>query len=330
MIRPGLLLMLLAAAGTIVPATGCTLIPAVENPSGETAAGEGIFFWPEEDPRIRLEAMLPSPARHGRSGNSGSEMFQRPYGTAFDGNNLLVADPGAGTVLRISAAGRTTSASGFLLDAPVGIGVCPDGIVVSDPPAGSVLLLDKKLQLRRVMAENLLRPTGIACIGERVFVVETGAHRLLELLPGGPRVVTGGRGLEEGRFNFPTALASDGKTLWVGDTLNGRVQQIDPDSGAVMSSFGKSGDAPGNMPRIKGIAVDTAGHIWVSDALLDQVALYDRGGSYLMSIGRRGSAPGEMNFPAGLAASGDGRVAVADSMNRRIQIFSPVETGGGT
>jgi len=326
MSKVGILLMLLAAPGMMVPLTGCTLIPAVDHLPGETAVGEGVFFWPAEQPRIRLEAILPSPDRHGRSED---EMLRRPYGTAFDGEDLLVADPGAGTVFRLTSEGRTLRAPAFLLEAPVGVSVCPDGILVSDPPAGSVFLLDEKLKLRQVLAGGLHRPTGTACIGNRHFVVETGAHRLLELLPGGPRVVTGGRGLEEGRFNYPAALTSDGTTLWVGDTLNGRVQQIDPDSGAVLRSFGQSGDAPGNMPRIKGLAVDADGHLWISDALLDQVALYDAAGSYLMSIGRRGNAPGEMNFPAGLAAGGDGRVAVADSMNRRIQVFAPVETGGG-
>jgi len=322
--KPGFFFFFLSAAGMLLQ-TGCTLIPAAENNPQSIAVKEGISFWPPENPRIRLEMILPSRKARRRSSPRRANVFQRPYGVAFDGEDLLVADPGAGRILRFDAKGKISRSAEGLSPTPMSVSVCSDGIMVSDSSTGSVLLLDKKLHLRRILAEGLKRPTGTACIGERHFVVETGAHRLVELFPGAPRVISGGRGVEAGRFNFPAALATDGRCLWVGDTLNGRVQQIDPDSGEVLNAFGQTGDAPGNMPRIKGIAVDAAGDIWISDALLDQLSLYDHSGSYLMSVGRRGPASGELSFPAGLAADKNGRVAVADSLNRRIQIFAPVE-----
>jgi len=307
---------------------GCTFVPETRKIAHAAPEKEGVVSWPQEDPRVELEVVLPGRRSIFRLRGKWTLNFQRPYGVAFDGTQLLAADPGAGRIFRLGANRiLSRSAEGFL-KTPLGISVCSDGIMVSDPPAGKVLLFDEKLRFSRTLAEGLQRPTGTACIGNRHFVVETGAHRLVELTAGVPRHITGGRGGGEGSFNFPAALATDGRTLWVGDTLNGRIQQIDPDSGDVLTVFGQAGDAPGNMPRTKGIAVDAVGDIWISDALLDQIALYDREGRYLMSIGRRGSGQGELNFPAGLAADKNGRVAVADSLNRRIQVFMLVKREG--
>ena len=89
----------------------------------------------------------------------------------------------------------------------------------------------------------------------------------------------------------------------------------------VGDEFGQLGDVSGTMPRLKGLSIDAAGHLWVSDAWLDQVSLYTRDGDLLMSLGGAGAAPGRFNFPAGIAAHVDGRVAVVDAQNRRVQVF---------
>ena len=117
------------------------------------------------------------------------------------------------------------------------------------------------------------------------------------------------------------AIAIAGDTLWVGDTLNFRIQRISLSSGEALSAFGQLGDASGETPRIKGIAVDRDGNLWVADALLDEVSLYKQSGEYLMGLGESGAEPGQFSFPAGVSAHSDGRVAIVDSLNRRVQIF---------
>ncbi|MHC4989770.1 MAG: SMP-30/gluconolactonase/LRE family protein, partial [Planctomycetota bacterium] len=138
----------------------------------------------------------------------------------------------------------------------------------------------------------------------------------------------GERGETPGGFNFPTFLTVDGDVLWVADAMNFRVQRFDVVSGKYLGSFGSLGDAPGEMPRIKGIAVDRDGHLWVADGHLDRVSLYDLDGSFLLSIGGSGTGPAEFSFPAGIAADEDGRVVVADSLNRRLKIFRVLERHG--
>lgn len=256
------------------------------------------------------------------SGVEAGELFERPYGVAWDGADLLVTDTGAGRVLRIDAKNRATSSPVGMFAGPIGIAACGAGIVVSDSRLGTVTLLDARLRLHRRLASDLLRPTGVACDARGIYVVETGAHRIALFSPGGePAGFLGARGPDGGQFNFPAALALRSRSLWIGDTLNFRVQKIDATSGAWQASFGRLGDAAGETPRVKGIAVDAEGRVWVSDAHLDNLALFDAAGGLLADLGGPGDDAGRFRFPAGIALRADGRLAVADSLNRRVQVF---------
>ncbi len=290
------------------------------------------------------------------TGRSDPSLFLRPFAVAWDGDDLLVTDPGKGEVLRIDSRGRLKRTPPDLFDSPIGVAVCRSGILVSDSRRGRVALLDRDLRLLRWVAEDLRRPTGVACDGDRLFIVETARHRILALEPSGWLVeaapeatklvkaggrffvpsgegalfvferdrivrILGRRGAGVGEFNFPTVIAPGAGTLWVGDTLNFRIQGFQPFTGEFASTFGRIGDAPGEMPRLKGLAVDAQGRLWVSDAHLEQIAIYRADGRFLTALGGPGQGPGDFSFPAGLAAHPDGRVAVVDSLNRRVQIF---------
>ncbi len=286
--------------------------------------------WPAGEPRVRLERVIQqrssgAPLASRLAGSGVAAIFARPHGVAWDGGDLIVADPSARRVLRVAASGRVTSSPEGAAGAPVSVAVCAAGIVASDSEGGRVALLGPDLRRKRWWAEGLNRPTGLACQGETVFVAETGGHRVVAIGADGANRTIGERGEGPGRFNFPTVLSLAGGALLVGDTLNFRIQQLDPSTGAFLGSFGQLGDAAGEMPRLKGVAADAAGHIWVSDAYLDQVSLYDGQGGLLLSLGGPGSAPGRFSFPAGVAASPDGRVAVADALNRRVQVFRLVD-----
>lgn len=294
----------------------------------EFGRGDGLV-WPVDEPRIRLVQVIDlDDVGKGRLAWLGHDepRFQRPYGVAWDGDDLLVADPAAGRVARIRPGGRIELSAAGQFIRPVGIAVCPGGIVVTDAQAGRVERFTDRLRFSATLADGLARPTGVACDQENTYVVETGAHRILVLGPGGTRRTLGGRGANAGQFNFPTSVVVDGDALLIGDTLNFRVQRIDATSGEPIAVFGRLGDAPGETPRIKGVAVDGYGQIWVADGYLDRVSLYSREGTLLMSLGERGAAPGEFSFPAGIAVHADGkRVAVVDSLNRRIQVFTLLE-----
>jgi len=256
------------------------------------------------------------------TGETSAPLFKRPYGVAWYGEDLLVTDPGAQQVLKISPDGRVVTSAASVVEDPIGVAVCLGAILVTEGRTGRVALLDRDLRRVKWLAEDLDRPTGITCAGEKAVVVETGAHRLAIFGRDGSRTNLGERGVSLGQFNFPTSatVSTDSPSaVWVGDTLNFRVQKLGFDGGS-LRVFGTAGDSPGDMPRIKGIAIDSDGDVWISDAQLDQVAIYSPTGEFLMDLGRTGIEPGEFRFPAGLASRGR-RVAVADSLNARVQIF---------
>ena len=292
------------------------------------------WAWPPDAPRVRLERAidLDTGSRSARGkmlrwigDETAAPLFERPYAVAWDGEELLITDPGAQRVARIGHGGEVFFSPDGALVSPMGIASCAAGVLVTDSETGRVIRLDSDLRPAGELAGELTRPTGIACRGEIVYVVETGQHRILVLEADGSRRVLGERGAEPGQFNFPTAIALDGDDLLVGDTLNFRIQRLDAATGEPISSFGALGDSPGETPRIKGVAVDAGGQVWVSDGYLDRISLYEPGGDLLISIGSRGSGPAEFSFPAGIAAHPDGQIAVVDSLNRRIQVFRLLE-----
>lgn len=288
--------------------------------------------WPAEDPRYELRKVLASssdvtPRRSFAdwlTGRPPRPLFERPHAVAWSGTVLFVTDTARGRVSRISDQEvRSTPDATFA--APVGIAACGDRLLVADSAAGTVWELDAGLERNpRALASGFDRPTGVGCpsAGE-LLVLETDAARVTRIAADGTRTTFGSRGTGPGAFNFPTALAVTPTGFWVGDTLNFRVQLFARD-GTFVRAFGENGDAPGTMPRLKGLAVDPDSRVWVSDAQTDFVSLYTGDGSLLMSLGGPGDSPGHFQHPAGIAVSATGLVAIADSLNRRVQVLAPL------
>lgn len=310
-------LVLAAATG----AAACATVQVAERkPDADLA-------WPLGQPRVRLERVLE--LERGPGGLGGllgrgeeQQVFEGgPFGAAWDGPDLVVAEPAQGRLTRIDPRGRVSHSPAGRLGRPQALASCAVGLVVADTEGGRIGLLNRDLSLARWLATDLARPTGVACDGNRLYVVETGRHQVAVIDADGTRRELGGRGTAHGFFNYPTAIALAGDTLLVGDTLNFRIEEFDARTLEFRGSFGELGDAPGDMPRAKGLAIDSAGQVWVSDAYLDRVSLFSPEGHLLLVLGRPGSDPGEFAYPAGIAAAADGRVAVVESLNRRVQVF---------
>lgn len=316
----------------------CTTIA----PSGSAAPPRP--GWPPGNPRLELDEVVGGEELRSRGplrrllGSSGRQVLRRPFGVGWDGGDLLVTDVDAARVVRLRGRRLVAASQPGVLESPIDVEVCGDVVAVSDSRRGAIVLLAEDLTFVRELAVGLERPTGLSCDGAGVLVAETGGHRIRRIAWGGERSsVWGSRGGGPGQLNFPSALALAAGRAWVGDTLNFRVQAVDlsrdsaaGELGRHGGMFGALGDAPGEMPRIKGLAVDSLGRLWISDALLSRVSLYSTDGTFLMDLGGEGAGPGEFSFPAGIAAHPDGRVAVVDSLNRRLQIFRPVDRPEGS
>ena len=109
--------------------------------------------------------------------------------------------------------------------------------------------------------------------------------------------------------------------------MNFRIQVLDENLKAI-THFGKVGQASGQFSRPKGVATDTDGHIYVADALFDNVQIFDTNGRFLMHWGEAGQKVGKFWMPAGIAIDRQNCIYVADTYNQRIQMFKYREPTG--
>jgi DNA-binding beta-propeller fold protein YncE len=253
----------------------------------------------------------------------------QPLAVALDSaGNLYVTDPGAHCVhvFRFEAKqySRLTAGTSGALVSPAGLAPAPGGgMYVSDAERKTVTLYDEDGEPEFDIAGKFARPTGLAVMGNRLFVVDTGENAVVVFTLQGEYLYRfGSRGTEAGEFNFPVYLAAE-KHLFLVDAMNFRVQIL-TDSGRVVRVFGKQGSSIGTFAHPKGIALDSDGHVYVTDAMHDILQIFDEEGQLLLVVGGSGSAPGKFENPSGICIDRAGRIFVADALNKRIQQFQYV------
>lgn len=255
----------------------------------------------------------------------------RPYSTTHDSTGrLLIADPGQQGVHIFDFEKRKyqflKGPKGKTFLSPIDL-ACDinDDIYVSDSMRAAVYVFDVRGKFLRTIgaAVPLQRPTGIALDSKarRLYLTDTLRHQVIVMgLDGSFARSIGRRGVGEGEFNFPTALALSGGRLYVVDAMNFRVQTLTTE-GSFVSSFGKLGTHTGTLNRPKGIAIDTDGDLYVVDALFETVQVFDRQGQLLYYFGSGGAKPGQFQLPAGISIDNRNVITVADSLNHRVQVF---------
>jgi sugar lactone lactonase YvrE len=130
---------------------------------------------------------------------------------------LIVAATTLGKLSKISANEQRTDLAADLA-APVGLAIASDtAVYVSEMAAGRVSRVDVNSGARRVIAQGLDRPQGIATDGSAVLVVEAGKGRLLRIEPGNAAVEVIARDLPVGLENVPITLS--GVAVGAGGTL---------------------------------------------------------------------------------------------------------------
>lgn len=101
-------------------------------------------------------------------------------------------------------------------------------------------------------------------------------------------------------------------------TLQAQLMQIP----AVTMFQGGKGATRGQFDFPRGIAVDHAGNILVSDTNNNRIQKFSPTGAFLSMFGSEGSATGELTGPNGLAVDRKGNIYVADTGNHRVQKFT--------
>jgi streptogramin lyase len=104
--------------------------------------------------------------------------------------------------------------------------------------------------------------------------------------------------------------------------INGTEIEAYDSAGNFEGQFGGTGFGNGRFQLPSAITVDSAGNIWVTDAILNVVQEFDSSGDFLQQFGSTGLAPGFLYQPYGIAIDKYGNVWVAEEGNSRIQEFS--------
>ncbi len=308
-----------------------------------------LLLWPQppEEPRIRYIGAISTEADLEKQvswtqglgdllfGQKKVGVLVTPYAVAVDRHDrLFVTDTTGGVVHAFNLNTRAYKQFADISDnkklsKPVGLTIVDDWIYVVDSALRDVCVFDGKGKFRgRFGSERLVRPSGIAYYAERdeLYVSDTGNHVINVFNKSGEYIRTiGSRGIEPGRFNFPTHLWIDknGK-LYVSDTLNYRVQ-VFSSQGQFLKMFGEHGDHPGNFAHPCGIATDDLGNIYVTDRQFENVQIFNPQGQILMAFGQEGKQAGQFWLPAGIFVGNRNRIYVADTFNKRIQIFEFLE-----
>lgn len=259
-------------------------------------------------------------------GEAQRSILVRPFGVAVQAETLYVADPDGSRVLEIAWRQGTFRALECSLgwQSPMAVAVDPSGVVyVAD--AGAARIVRLKDGVCSALGEGLVRPTGVALLGDRLYVVDPPQHAVVSLsLSGGGSTRFGTHGEGAGELNFPTAItATPAGQLLVVDALNWRIVTYSAD-GVVQSAFGEPGTEGGAFGRPKAVAVDGAGRIYVSDAQFGVILAFDAAGAFLMAFGGSARQPYNLSLPAGLAIAGD-RLFVADAYHHRVEQYQVLE-----
>ncbi|MCF7823148.1 MAG: 6-bladed beta-propeller [Candidatus Marinimicrobia bacterium] len=258
--------------------------------------------------------------------DSRSESLVKPLSLCVDGmGRLYVTDQGLRTLhvfdqkdksyQRIDHAGSTPFIS------PVDVVVSQSRkIFISDSEIGSVFILNEKGRLEYAIEGYFSRPTGLCIYQNRLYVADTGYHKIFIFnLDGTYLFEFGQQGIGPGEFNFPVFMGT-GKHLYINDSMNFRVQAVN-ESHKITNIFGEQGDVQGTFMRSKGIASDSQDHIYVVDNLFNVFQIFNAEGQLLLVVGSPGNGHGQFNMPSGIWIDNNDKIYIADTMNGRIQIF---------
>jgi sugar lactone lactonase YvrE len=265
----------------------------------------------------------------------------QPMGLALseDGQRLYVADFDKSQIVLIDLQNKQLKpfAPGQGFAQPFNVALdAEENVYVSDSGARTVARYDHDGNKIWSISDDLVRPTGLALDKRRQILyvadsarVDSPKHRVFAYDLKGHRLRQIGkeRGPNDTEFHFPAYLAVDKDgTLYVGDTMNFRIQVFDPD-GNFIKKFGEHGDSPGTFDRMKGMAFDGFGNLYVVDGGPSVVQMFNPSFQPLMFFGGFAPLLEYFDIPSCIAIEPrSNRIYVCNQQNARVNIYDLVNT----
>ena len=272
-----------------------------------------------------VSTLAGSSGRAGTSDGSGTgALFIYPSALAVDSaGNVYVADAGANTIRRVTAAGVVTTIAGAagVAGSVDGIGTAaqfnaPQGIAVDS--AGDIYVADtNNSTIRKIAASN---------------------HQV-STFAGNAGAAGSGNGTGSGaHFNYPVGLAIDtAGNIYVADFDNSTIREITP-AGSVTTIAGtatQTGTTDGTAALFnhpEGLWVDAGGNVYVADTsnqTIRKIAVTSLIVSTVAgTAGITGHADGlgasaTFAYPGGVTVNPSGTIIVADTGNHSIRTINP-------
>ena len=317
--------------------------PAVEaelrNPSGVAVDGAGnLYIADTVNHRIRKVdstgtiTTVAGTGQYGFGGDGGPATAVRlayPDDVAVDGaGNLYIAESSDDRVRKVDSTGTITTIAGTGR-----FGFRGDG-----GPA---------------VKADLFNPSGVAVDGAgNLYIADVSNHRIRKVDSTGTITTiagTGGSGFSgdggpavEAKLYNPRGVAVDGAgNLYIAESGNERIRKVDS-TGTIttIAGTGERGFSGDGGPAVeaklynpRGVAVDGAGNLYISDATNSRIRKVDSTGTITTVAGTGqygfsgddGPAPAaRLAFPRGVAVDGAGNLYIADFGNHRIRKLTPM------
>jgi DNA-binding beta-propeller fold protein YncE len=168
---------------------------------------------------------------------------------------------------------------------------------------------------------ELVLPTDVEVNQSRIYIVDSGNHRVVVLDQDGKHLFSFGRqGNGKGELQDPVGLgvANDNR-IYVADSGNNRIQVFNDQGQSVGLIELRSGNV---LIRPIDVAVDPeTKNLYVTGNNNHKLMVYSQSGRKIREWGGNGAGPGKFRYPATVAVTMDSRIAVVDVLNTRVQLF---------
>lgn len=203
-----------------------------------------------------------------------------------------------------------------------------DNIFIADPKLGGILRFSPDGNANGSFGggDGMKNPTYMAIdnVRRRLYVVDSKIHQVFVYNPDTLQLLTkfGKPGYKNGEFAYPIGIAVSPKdgTIAVTNTQSCSVELFNPDY-KWLRRIGRCGDNLGELIRPKGVAFDSEGNIYVVDNAFNHFQVFDSEGHIKMFVGATGTAPGTFYQPNAIYIDRNNRIYVTEFFGNRLQIF---------